>query len=156
MTGRNPVRNGAWGTAWGNSFLHSDERTLADYFQAAGYRTGLFGKWHLGDQEPYRPWDRGFDTVVAHKGGGVGQTSDFWGNNYFDDTYFHNGTANKHQGYCTDVWFDEAQQFIEVINKTRSSFIWQPTLHIALIVLKNIGQLRTPQRTTSHTRVFME
>jgi arylsulfatase A-like enzyme len=126
MTGRNPVRNGAWGTAWGNSFLHSDERTLADYFQAAGYRTGLFGKWHLGDQEPYRPWDRGFDTVVAHKGGGVGQTSDFWGNNYFDDTYFHNGTANKHQGYCTDVWFDEAQQFIEA-NKQDPFFVYLAT-----------------------------
>ena len=51
--------------------------------------------------------------MVAHKGGGVGQTPDSWGNNYFDDTYFHNGEPVEHAGYCTDVWFDEAIRFIE-------------------------------------------
>jgi arylsulfatase A-like enzyme len=113
MTGRRPVRNGAWATAWGRSILQRDELTMADVFQHNGYRTGLFGKWHLGDTYPYRPQDRGFQTVVAHKGGGVGQTPDFWGNSYFDDTYFHNGEAVEHTGYCTDIWFDEAMRFIE-------------------------------------------
>ena len=112
MTGRYPVRNGAWATAWGRSILRRDEVTMADVFRNAGYRTGLFGKWHLGDTYPYRPQDRGFDKVVAHKGGGVGQTPDHWGNNYFDDTYFHNGEPREHEGYCTDIWFDEARQFI--------------------------------------------
>lgn len=51
--------------------------------------------------------------MVAHRGGGVGQVSDWWGNNYFDDTYFHNGAAQQHQGYCTDIWFDEATKFIQ-------------------------------------------
>ncbi|NQU42124.1 arylsulfatase, partial [bacterium] len=73
----------------------------------------MFGKWHLGDNYPYRPFDRGFDKVVAHKGGGVGQTPDFWGNSYFDDTYFHNGETVAHEGYCTDIWFDETMRFIE-------------------------------------------
>jgi hypothetical protein len=73
----------------------------------------MFGKWHLGDNYPFRPQDRGFDTVVAHKGGGVGQTPDFWGNNYFDDTYFANGTPSDYTGYCTDVWFEQATAFIE-------------------------------------------
>ena len=113
MTGHRPVRNGAWATCWGRSILRKDEVTVADVFSANGYQTGMFGKWHLGDNYPYRPQDRGFGTVVAHKGGGVGQTPDHWGNNYFDDTYFHNGDPVAHTGYCTDVWFDEALRFIE-------------------------------------------
>ena len=113
MTGRRPVRNGAWATCWGRSILRKTETTMADVFRANGYRTGMFGKWHLGDNYPYRPSDRGFEHVVAHKGGGVGQTPDSWGNNYFDDTYFHNGKPVDHTGYCTDVWFEEALAFIE-------------------------------------------
>ncbi len=113
MTGRQPVRNGAWATCWGRSILRKSETTMADVFAASGYRTAMFGKWHLGDNYPYRPQDRGFQHVVAHKGGGVGQTPDSWGNNYFDDTYFHNGEPVEHAGYCTDVWFDEAIRFIE-------------------------------------------
>ena len=73
MSGRRPVRNGAWATCWGRSILRKSETTMADVFGASGYRTGMFGKWHLGDNYPYRPQDRGFQKVVAHKGGGVGQ-----------------------------------------------------------------------------------
>ncbi len=112
MTGRRPAANGAWATCWGRSLLNADETTLADLFSGAGYRTGMFGKWHLGDNYPYRPQDRGFEHVMAHKGGGVGQTPDFWGNDYFDDTYFHNGQPVEHAGYCTDVWFDQAISWI--------------------------------------------
>ncbi len=113
MTGRRPVRNGAWATCWGRSILKRDETTMADVFGASGYRTGMFGKWHLGDNYPYRPFDRGFEHVVAHKGGGVGQTPDFWGNNYFDDMYVANGQIRQYEGYCTDVWFDQALDFID-------------------------------------------
>lgn len=112
MSGRRPVRNGAWATCWGRSMLRKDEVTMADVFAQNGYATGMFGKWHLGDNYPYRPQDRGFQHVVAHRGGGVGQTPDFWGNNYFDDTYFHNGQPVAHEGYCTDIWFEEATKFI--------------------------------------------
>jgi len=113
MTGRYPLRNGAWATCWGRSLLRKNELTIADVFSSNGYKTGLFGKWHLGDNYPYRPHDRGFQTAVYHRGGGVGQTPDAWGNNYFDDTYYHNGESVSHEGYCTDVWFDEALSFIE-------------------------------------------
>ncbi len=113
MTGRLPVRNGAWATCWGRSILRKTEVAMAVVFAESGYRTAMFGKWHLGDNYPYRPQDRGFQHVVAHKGGGVGQTPDFWGNSYFDDTYFHNGRPIAHEGYCTDIWFDEALKFIE-------------------------------------------
>lgn len=113
MSGHRPVRNGAWATCWGRSILRKDEVTVPQAFRDNGYATGMFGKWHLGDNYPYRPQDRGFDRVIAHKGGGVGQTPDFWGNNYFDDTYFHNSKPVAHEGYCTDVWFEEALKFIE-------------------------------------------
>jgi len=126
MTGNRPLRNGVWATCWGRSILRPDEKTVAELFRDNGYATGLFGKWHLGDNYPYRPQDRGFERVVAHKGGGVGQTPDFWGNNYFDDTYFHNGEPVVHAGYCTDVWFDEATKFIEE-NKERPFFAYLST-----------------------------
>ncbi|MDP7253439.1 MAG: arylsulfatase [Planctomycetota bacterium] len=113
MTGHNPLRNGAWATTWGRSMLRKDEVTMANVFSDSGYKTGMFGKWHLGDNYPYRPQDRGFQTVVAHRGGGVGQTPDFWGNDYFDDTYRRNGNPEEFEGYCTDIWFDEALRFIE-------------------------------------------
>jgi arylsulfatase A-like enzyme len=112
LTARRPTRNGAWATCWGRSILRRDELTMADVFRHNGYRTSMFGKWHLGDNYPYRPQDRGFEHVVAHKGGGVGQTPDWWGNNYFDDAYFHNGRPQQHAGYCTDIWFDEAMAYM--------------------------------------------
>lgn len=121
MTGRNPLRNGAWATCWGRSILRESETTMANVFQAAGYQTAMFGKWHLGDNYPYRPQDRGFNHVVSHKGGGVGQTPDFWGNNYFNDTYFNDGEPVVHNGYCTDVWFEEAIRFIEKCTNGLSS-----------------------------------
>ena len=69
LTGHRPLRNGVWATCWGRSILHADEVTLAELFRDSGYATGMFGKWHLGDNYPYRPQDRGFQHVVAHKGG---------------------------------------------------------------------------------------
>jgi len=113
MTGQNPVTVGAWGTTWGRSLPDADATMMADVFQNAGYKTGCFGKWHLGDNYPFRPQDRGFQEVLIHGGGGVGQAPDFWGNNYFDDTYFQNGEPEQQEGYCTDVWFDAAWDYIE-------------------------------------------
>jgi len=113
MTGRYCNRTGVWHTIGGRSLLRKDEVTLADVFKEGGYRTGIFGKWHLGDNYPFRPEDRGFEEVLVHGGGGVGQTPDYWGNDYFDDTYWHNGVPTKYEGYCTDVWFEGALKFIE-------------------------------------------
>lgn len=126
MTGHNPLRNGVWATCWGRSMLKKDEITMADIFADNGYKTGIFGKWHLGDNYPYRPQDRGFQKVVSHKGGGVGQTPDYWGNNYFDDTYFVNGEPEDYEGYCTDIWFEEGLKFIEE-NKDKPFFCYIST-----------------------------
>lgn len=126
MTGRHEIRSGAWGTTWGRSLPRRDEVMMARVFAESGYHTGCFGKWHLGDNYPYRPQDRGFHEVLVHGGGGVGQTPDYWGNDYFDDTYFRNGQPEKHEGYCTDVWFDAAMQFIEQ-NRDRPFFCYLTT-----------------------------
>jgi len=69
-------------------------------------------KWHLGDAQPFRAFERGFEVSVAHGGGGIGNTPDGWGNDYFDDIYQVNGVPKRFKGYCTDVFFEEAMSFI--------------------------------------------
>jgi len=86
---------------------------MADIFQSNGYRTGIFGKWHLGENYPFRPQDRGFQETLVHGGGAVSYNADYWGNDYYDDTYKHNGTPEKYEGYCNTVWFNEAIKFIK-------------------------------------------
>lgn len=112
LTGHHCNSTGVWHTIGGRSLLREDEWTLAEALAGAGYHTGHFGKWHLGDTHPYRPQDRGFHRVVCHGGGGIGQQPDFWGNDYFDDTYMVDGRAKEFSGYCTDVFFEEALGFI--------------------------------------------
>jgi arylsulfatase A-like enzyme len=123
LTGQAHNRLGVWHTIGGRSLLPPAAQTLPEYLRQHGYRTGLFGKWHLGDNYPLRPQDQGFDEVLMHGGGGVGQTPDYWGNDYTDDTYLHNGQPQAFTGYCTDVWFAEATRFIEQ-NQTRPFFCY--------------------------------
>tara|TARA_R110000851_G_scaffold118411_5_gene245835 strand:+ start:6551 stop:8356 length:1806 start_codon:yes stop_codon:yes gene_type:complete len=125
MTGRYPINNGAWATYKGRDALSEGATTMARLFQKNGYRTGMFGKWHLGDNYPVRPIDLGFEVAVHHKSGGVGELSDYWGNTYFNDTYFVNEEPKRFEGYCTDVWFDEAMKFIE--DTEEPFFIYLPT-----------------------------
>ena len=126
MTGNYPGYTGAYRTSSGRTMMHRDEKTIADLFAHGGYATGMVGKWHLGDNAPHRPQDRGFQDVVWHRCGGVGQASDYWGNDYFDDTYERNGKFEKFQGYCTDVWFREAVRFVEQ-NRTKPFFLYLAT-----------------------------
>lgn len=125
MTGKYASRVGVWHTLAGRSILRREETTMPELFREGGYRTGIFGKWHLGDVFPYRPEDRGFQDVVIHGGGGVGQNPDYWGNDYFDDHYCRNGKWEKFDGYCTDVWFREATRFIEQ-NRASPFFCYVP------------------------------
>lgn len=123
LTGHYCNSTGVWHTVGGRSLLREQEYTLADALSAAGYTTGIFGKWHLGDSHPYRPHERGFQKAIYHGGGGISQMPDYWGNDYFDDTYFVNGEPQKFEGYCTDVFFDQALQFIEE-NRERPFFCY--------------------------------
>lgn len=129
LTGRYPTRNGAWRTAVGRSIMKTEEVTIAEIFQDKGYTTGQFGKWHLGDTWPYRPQDQGFEEVVGHMCGGISQISDYWGNDYFDDTFYHNGEPEKYEGYCTNVFFNEAIRFIK--EKKNEPFMLYLTPNIA-------------------------
>jgi arylsulfatase B len=128
MTGRYSNATGAWHTIMGRSLLGHDEVTMASCFRAAGFRTGIFGKWHLGDNYPCRPNDKGFDEAVVCGGGGVWQTPDYFGNDYTDDSYFHNGKPEAYKGYCTDVWFENAIAFMDAAHKQgRRFFCYIPT-----------------------------
>lgn len=122
LTGHWTDRTGVWHTVNGRSMLREDEITFASMLKDAGYATGLFGKWHLGDNFPYRAEDRGFGEVYRHGGGGVGQTPDYWDNAYFDGHYFHNSRPVAANGFCTDVFFREAQRFIREAVANRRPF----------------------------------
>jgi len=123
MSGHYTNRAGPWHTIMGRSMLYEGEKTFGEVFADNGYATGMFGKWHLGDNYPFRPEDRGFQEVVRHGGGGVGQTPDNWDNAYFDDTYFHNGRPQKYTGFCTDVYFQEAKRFIDESTRAGKPFL---------------------------------
>lgn len=113
MTGLDAARNGAINVSSGRALLRPEVPTMANFFSDAGYATGLFGKWHLGSNYPFRPEDRGFDETVWFPSSHIGAVPDVWGNDYIDDTYTHNGKLQAYEGYCTDIFFGEAKRFIK-------------------------------------------
>ena len=114
MTGRYNQRTKCLDTYLGRSMMASDEVTIAEALSGAGYATGIFGKWHLGDNYPMRPSDQGFEYSFIHKGGGLGQPSDAIENNnrYTDPILYRNNSEISTTGYCTDLFFTEAIKFI--------------------------------------------
>ncbi len=132
LTGRHEFRNGVTHTILERERMNLKSITLAQVLKDAGYSTGIFGKWHLGDEEEYRPDHRGFVESFTHGGGGIGQTypgscGDATGNTYFDPAILHNGTFEKTKGYCTDVFFDRATQWIESQKGKKPFFCWLAT-----------------------------
>jgi len=123
FTGRYAQRTGAIDTYMGRSMMHRDEVTLAELLKAAGYRTCISGKWHLGDCYPLRAMDQGFDEALVHNGGGLGQWAN-WGyadaewegaanaGQYTDPKLMHNGELVQREGYCTDVFTCHAIDWI--------------------------------------------
>jgi arylsulfatase A-like enzyme len=118
MTGRYSLRTGVHDTYNGGATMASSEVTLAEMLKDEGYRTGIFGKWHLGDNYPSRPNDQGFDESVTHLGGGMGQVGDFTtyfqgDSSYFDPVLWHNGEQQSYEGYCSDIFAEQAVEFIK-------------------------------------------
>ncbi len=113
MTGRYNYRTGVVNTYLGRSLMHPDETTLAEALGSAGYRTGIFGKWHLGDNAPSRAIDQGFQRALVIKGGGIGQASDPpGGSTYLDPVLQDNGVPKRFSGYCSDVYTTAAIDFV--------------------------------------------
>jgi len=127
MTGRHELRSGVTHTIHERERLSLKAVTLPQILKAAGYTTGIFGKWHLGDEDAYQPGQRGFDEVFIHGAGGIGQTyagscGDAPGNTYFDPAIRHNGHFVKTKGYCTDVFFAQALHWMDAKRKDKSPF----------------------------------
>ena len=139
LTGRNLNATGVWGTTGCRDVLRDNEQTMAEVFRANGWKTGIFGKWHLGEGYPYSPRFRGFEVSVIHGGGGVSQQPDFWANDYYSDvdfkgnpalpdTYLSNGNPVKGEGHVTDFWFENAKRFVRnSVNEGKPFFCFLPT-----------------------------
>lgn len=126
MTGRYHYRTGVVDTYLGRSMMDASEVTLAEVFAKNGYRTGIFGKWHLGDHYPLRAMDRGFQESLTIEGGGMVQPSDPPGGNHYQDPLLkHNGVLKQYPGYCSDVYTEAALQFIEA-SKDSPFFVYLP------------------------------
>jgi len=130
MTGRYNFRTKAIDTFLGRAMMDPGEVTVAQVLHRAGYATGIFGKWHLGDTYPLRAMDRGFDEALVHRGGGIGQPSDPPGGEgkYTDPVLFRNGKPMATKGYCTDVYFTEGMSWAKrESRKGRPFFLYLPT-----------------------------
>ena len=125
MTGRYNYRTGVTDTWLGRAMMHGDELTVAEVLRDAGYHTGIFGKWHLGDSYPMRPMDQGFEESLVHTGGGLCQPSGPPDNTYFDPSLLHNGERIATKGYCSDVYVDYLLDFIRK-NRKEPFFVYLP------------------------------
>ena len=148
VTGVDCLANGAWIVCSGRSLVRKGfpavapgadipGLTIGDIFHANGYRTGHFGKWHLGDNYPYRAMDRGFEESITIRGWGIVSSQDYWLNGYYDDHYWHNGKPEQYHGYCTDVWFGEAMKWMQSRADRHEPFlVYLPTNapHVPLLV----------------------
>ena len=127
-------------TSRGGSKMYGDETTLAEWLDTAGYNTGIFGKWHLGDNYPMRPQDQGFTSSLVHRGWGIGAAPDD-SNTYFDPTLWKDGEKIQAKGYCSDVFTDAAIEFIKA-NQNNPFFVYLSTNapHYPLVVDKSYSQ----------------
>lgn len=121
LSGLDALRNGATSVTAGRAVLRRGIPTAADILRASGYRTGIFGKWHLGDNYPYRPMERGFERAIYHLGWGLTSAPEF-DNDYFNGRYRDQGVQKKFPGYCTDFWFDQAMGWMKERSAAKEPF----------------------------------
>lgn len=123
MTGLTALRNGATSVTAGRTFLRPGLTTLPQAFAKGGYRTGIFGKWHLGDSYPHRPIDKGFHESVYHLGWGQLHSTPEFDWPLIDGRYFHNGEEKRYAGHCTDFWFDSAMAWMKSCRDRKEPFL---------------------------------
>jgi arylsulfatase len=127
MSGRHEFKNGVTHTIYERERMSLKTFTLPQMLKSVGYTTGIFGKWHLGDEAAFRPESRGFDEVYIHGGGGIGQTypgscGDAPGNTNIDPALWHNGKWEKTTGYCTDLFFAQAIKWMNAQREAKQPF----------------------------------
>ncbi len=130
LTGQDALRNAAASVTAGRAFLRTGIPTLPERLAAAGYRTGIFGKWHLGDSYPHRPMDKGFQTAVWMKGWGFTSAPEF-ANTLFDGRCYRGTEPTRFKGYVTDFCFDEAMSWMKEQGAAREPFFCYLPLHAA-------------------------
>lgn len=118
LTGRHEFHGGVTDTGRERERLRRDAVTLAQVLKSAGYATGVFGKWHLGDEDAYQPDRRGFEESFLHGGNVIGQSpagssGDAPGNTHFNPKLLHNGEFMETLGYSTDVIFRHAIEWMD-------------------------------------------
>ncbi len=146
LTGRYPYRTGVTAVTQVDHFMNASEITIAEILSSHGYRTGIFGKWHLGDNCPMRPTDQGFQEALVHKGGGIGQDAGPAGNTYFDPILEHNNQPKKFKGYCDDIFTDAAMEFITKNKNDDKPFLAYVATNLPHFPLEVPDRLAEPYR----------
>jgi arylsulfatase A-like enzyme len=161
MSGKHEFKNGVTHTIYERERMSLGTTTVAEVLKTAGYTTGIFGKWHLGDQPEYQPNRRGFDEVFIHGAGGIGQTypgscGDAPGNRYLDPAILHNGKFVKTKGYCTDLFFRQAIRWIESVKGRKRFFCYiTPNVpHAPLEVPPAYGELYAGKVSANAAKFF--
>ena len=132
MSGRHEFRNGVTHTIRERERMALSTTTFVELLRRSGYETGIFGKWHLGDEDEYQPYSRGFTETFIHGAGGIGQSyegscADFPPNRvpegrYFDNVILHNDTIVQTNGFCTDVFFQAALGWVREQHASKTPF----------------------------------
>ena len=160
-TGRHEFMNGVTHTILERERLTLDAVTLPEVLRRGGYATGIFGKWHLGDEDAYQPRQRGFTEALIHGAGGIGQSypgscGDAPGNKYFDPILRHNGKFTRTEGYCTDVYFEQSRRWMRAQHEAGKPFFANITTnapHSPYIAREQDAALylgKVPDRQTAH------
>ena len=139
FSGRHEFRNGVTHTIKERERMALSTTTFPQLLRTAGYETGIFGKWHLGDEDEYQPYSRGFSETFIHGAGGIGQAyqgscADFPPNRqsqgkYFDNVILHNDTIVKTKGFCTDVFFQAALGWVKKQHTAKTPYFAYITLN---------------------------
>ena len=139
FSGRHEFKNGVTHTILEREIMALSTTTFPKLLQRAGYETGIFGKWHLGDEDAHQPYSRGFSETFIHGAGGIGQAyegscADFPPNRetegrYFDNVILHNDTIVQTEGFCTDVFFQAGLGWIKQQHEAQTPYFAYITLN---------------------------